>query len=194
MKSVAVETRPYRRNRIHPKKFAMWVACASMAMLFAAFTSAYVVRQAAGNWLEFRLPAPFFWSAGAILLSSLTLHLSFLNFKKGREAAYKGLLIISTLLGLTFMGLQYAGWLALTENGINLTGNPSGSFVYVISGVHAAHVLGGIAALLIALVHAFALKFKPSPGRALRFELTLIYWHFVDFLWIYLLVFFILQR
>ena len=172
----------------------MWVGCASMSMLFAAFTSAYVVRQAAGNWLEFRLPDAFFWSAGVMLFSSLVLHLAFVSFSRHREIPYKILLSLAAFLGLVFLGFQYSGWIALTEQGVSLTGNPSGSFVYVISGVHAAHVLGGIAALLVAVLHAFALPFQPSPGRKLRFELTLIYWHFVDLLWIYLLVFFILQR
>lgn len=194
MNTVAVEQSSYQRNRIHPKIFAMWVGCASMAMLFAAFTSAYVVRQAAGNWLEFRLPNEFFWSTGVILLSSLLLHISFLSFGKGNERIYKGTLSAATLLGLFFLGLQYAGWVALNDQGVSLTGNPSGSFIYVISGVHAAHVLGGLAALLVAILHAFALPFKPGPTRKLRFELTLIYWHFVDLLWLYLLVFFILQR
>lgn len=194
MNTVAVQQNMYQRSKIHPKIFAMWVGCASMAMLFAAFTSAYVVRQAAGNWLEFRLPDAFFWSAGVILLSSVLLHVSFVSFKAGKEFPYKVLLSLSTFLGLVFLALQYVGWNALTEQGVSLTGNPSGSFVYVISGVHAAHVLGGIAALLVAILHAFALPFQPGPGRKVRFELTLIYWHFVDLLWIYLLVFFILQR
>jgi cytochrome c oxidase subunit 3 len=77
--------------------------------------------------------------------------------------------------------------------GIELTTNPSGSFVYVISGLHAAHILGGIGALVIALIHAFVLKYKVTEGRKLRFEMTLTYWHFVDVLWIYLLLFFTLQ-
>jgi len=184
----------FRRNKIHPVKFALWVACASITMMFAAFTSAYMVRQAAGNWVEFRLPNMFFVSTAVILLSSVTLHGAYIAFKKESKRLYQSLLILTLILGLGFVVLQYEGWQALAAIGVELTGNPSGSFVYVISGVHAAHVLGGVAALLVALIHAFALKFKVTDKRKLRLELTLTYWHFVDLLWIYLLVFFILQR
>ena len=102
--------------------------------------------------------------------------------------------MLSFILGLAFVALQYQGWLDLTAIGVELTGNPAGSFIYVISGVHAAHVLGGLAAILVAMVQAFSLKYKVTKKRKLRFELTLIYWHFVDFLWIYLLLFFLSQQ
>lgn len=180
----------YRRSKIHPKKFALWVACASIMMMFAAFTSAYVVRQAAGNWLEFSLPDIFFFNTVVILLSSVTLHSSYLAFKRGNPKMYRGLLVVTLILGLAFLVLQYQGWQELAAIGVELTTNPSGSFVYVISGVHAAHILGGIAALVIASIHAFALPYKVTSGRKLRFSMTLTYWHFVDLLWVYLLLFF----
>jgi cytochrome c oxidase subunit 3 len=183
----------YRRNKIHPKKFALWVACASILMLFAAWTSAYIVRKASGNWLEFRLPDIFLVNTAVILLSSVTLQASYTAFKRGKEQLYRSLLVITAVLGLAFLVLQYQGWLALASIGVELTTNPSGSFVYVISGAHAAHILGGVAVLIIAMIHAFALPYKVTPARKLRFELTLTYWHFVDFLWVYLLLFFLMQ-
>jgi len=183
----------YSRSKIHPKKFALWVACASIMMMFAAFTSAYIVRQAAGNWLEFRLPDIFLYNTIVILLSSITLQGSYMAFKQGNTRLYRGLLVLTLILGLAFLVLQYEGWQALQAIGVELTTNPSGSFVYVISGVHAAHIVGGIAALVIAIIHAYALPHHVTAPRKLRFELTLIYWHFVDFLWVYLLLFFTLQ-
>jgi cytochrome c oxidase subunit III len=182
-----------RRNKIHPWRFALWAGCASIMMMFAAWSSAYVVRQAAGNWVEFKIPNLFFVSTAVIILSSVTLQLSFINFKKGKETPYKTLLIASFLLGITFVVLQYLGWQQLKNIGIPLTLNPSGDFFYVLTGFHALHVLGGIAVLIVALSHAFGLNFNPTTKRKLRFELTVTYWHFVDFLWIYLLSFLILQ-
>ena len=182
-----------RRNKIHPWKFALWAACASILMMFASLTSAYVVRHAAGNWLEFQLPNIFLVSAGVMILSSILLHFSYAYFKKGNERMYKLLLVAGSILGVVFLVTQYTGWLELTAMGVFLDGNPSGSFVYAISGLHAAHVLGGIAALTMALVHAFGLKFKVTEKRKIRFELTLTYWHFVDILWLYLLFFFMFQ-
>ncbi len=190
--SVAVSEQA-TRNRIHPHKFALWIACASITMMFMAWTSAYVVRQAAGNWLEFRLPNIFFINTAILLISSLTLHYSYSSFKRGKEMLYKTFLIASFVLGALFLVLQYVAWMELYDIGVALDGNPAGSFVYVFSGFHGLHILGGLAAIIVAIVHAFALKFKPTAKRKLRFELTLTIWHFLDFLWLYIITFIILQ-
>lgn len=186
-----VVNKPLGRNKIHPKKFALWVACASILMMFAALTSAYIVRRAGGNWLEFQLPSVFYLNTVTILASSITLHGSYLAFKKQNFNMYKLLLGISLILGIAFVVLQYQGWTVLSAEGVPLRTNPSGDFVYVLSAIHAVHVLGGIAALVVASLHAYTLPYKVTPARKLRFELTLTYWHFVDFLWLYLLVFLI---
>jgi len=186
--------RIHRRNNIHPHKFALWVGMSSIIMMFAALTSAYIVRQAAGNWLEYRMPGIFYINTIVILLSSFTLHGSYLSYKAGKESLYKGLLILSFILGIAFVVMQYIGWDELYQIGIYLTGNPSGAFFYVITGLHAVHVLGGISALVVAMVHAFALNFKVTNRRKNRFQLVLQYWHFVDLLWIYLFVFVLMQH
>jgi len=191
--SVVTVAQEETRSKIPAKKFALYVAFASIIMMFSAFTSAYIVRQAAGNWLEFQLPTIFYYNTAVIILSSVTLQAAYIGFKRGKTQLYRGLLAVTFVLGLAFVTLQYQGWLDMEAIGVELTGNPSGSFIYVISGVHAAHVLAGIAALAIALVHAFMLPHKVTKGRKLRFDLTLTYWHFVGFLWIYLIGFFSLQ-
>jgi cytochrome c oxidase subunit 3 len=182
------------RNKIHPQKFALLISCASVVMLFAALTSAYVVRQAAGNWLEFPLPSMFLFSTLVLLGSSVTLHFSFKGFQRGNSGIYRFLLLLTFILGILFIYLQYKGWMALVAIGVELGTNPSGSFLYVLSGLHAAHILGGLAAILVALLHAFILPYEITPKRILRFEMTQIYWHFVDILWIYIIVFLWLQQ
>jgi cytochrome c oxidase subunit 3 len=189
----AISSPEYNRSKIAPQKFALWVGIASIVMMFGAFTSAYVVRRSAGNWLEFRLPDIFFVNTAVIILSSLTLHYAYVSFKKGNEKWYKGLLITTFVLGILFVVLQYKGWEAMNAIGATFTVNPSSSFIYVISGLHAAHVLGGMAALVVAMVHAFVLPFKPTLRRRQRFELVCQYWHFVDVLWVYLIGFFMVQ-
>ena len=183
----------YNQSKIHPHKMALWVSIGSIIMMFAAFTSAYMVRRASGNWLEFKLPDIFMVNTVVILLSSVSIHLSFAGFKKGNERRYKSMLITTFFLGLLFVVLQYKGWEALTSMGATFTVNPSSSFIYVISGLHAAHVLGGIAALVVALTYAYVLPYKPTLRRRQRFELVVHYWHFVDILWVYLMVFFMVQ-
>lgn len=183
----------YNQSKIHPHKFALWIGIGSIIMMFAAFTSAYVVRRAAGNWLEFKLPDIFMVNTVVILLSSVTLHLAYTGFKQGKEQQYKYMLIATYVLGLAFVVMQYKGWEALTAMGATFTVNPSSSFIFVISGLHAAHVLGGIGALTVALTHAYILPYKRTLRRRQRFELVVQYWHFVDILWVYLMVFFMIQ-
>jgi cytochrome c oxidase subunit III len=182
----------YQQSKIHPHKFALWVAIGSIVMMFGSLTSAYVVRRSAGNWLEFKLPDIFFVSTGVILLSSVTLHTAYKAFLNGNEKRYKSLLLTTFILGLVFVILQYMGWQDMSAIGATFTANPSSSFIYVISGFHAAHVLGGIGALATALAHAYVLPYKPTERRKLRFNITLNYWHFVDLLWVYLILFFVL--
>lgn len=183
----------YRRNKIHPHQFALWVGLGTIIMMFVAMTSAYLVRRAAGNWYEFKLPDIFLLNTGVILLSSVTIQAAFHAFKKGREERYKNLLVMTFWLGIAFVVLQYQGWQAMNAIGATFTINPSSSFVYVISGLHAAHVLGGVTALSVALAHAYLLPFRPTERRTLRFRLVVQYWHFVDILWVYLFAFFLLQ-
>ena len=180
-----------RLMRFRSQRFGMYLAMAGIVMLFAALTSAYIVRRSAGNWLEFTLPAIFYWNTLVILTSSVTLHLSWTSFKRGLQGPYRIFLIATFVLGITFVVMQYLGWQQMTAEGLYLQVNPSASFIYVISGVHAAHIIGGVGALIVAMAHAIKLKFKVTSIRKHRFELVVIYWHFVDLLWLYLLVFFI---
>ncbi len=183
-----------RNNRINPLKFGLWLGMASIIMMFGALTSAFLVRQAAGNWLEFSLPSYFFVSTVVILISSVTLHQSFRLFKS-MNRSYVYYLLISFVLGLVFIICQYFGWMQLYNVGIDLKGNPSGGFLYVISGLHVAHVLGGLGAMAVALLNSQILKKKKiTPRRIVNYELTLHYWHFVDLLWVYLLIFLYLSR
>ena len=182
-------------RRIHPKKFALWMALISMVMFFSAFTSAYIVRKAAGNWLSFPIPEEFYVSTGAILASSVILHIAYKSFIDKNYVIYKLLLSMGFVLGVVFVALQYLGWLKLNEMGVFIHTNQSSSFTGLIVGAHALHVIGGITALLVCWIYAI----RPSTStwsekRQLRLELTFTFWHFVDILWIYLLVFFWVQQ
>ncbi len=176
----------------HPKKFALLLAMAGIIMMFSALTSAYIVRKAAGNWLEFKLPAIFLYNTLVLICSSVTAHLGYQAYKKNDVSRYRLFSAITFALGLFFLVLQVMGWEQLKGIGVPLDGNPSGSFIYVISGTHAAHVLGGLGALFLGMKTAFG-PFKQSSGRTLSIQLVNTYWHFVDALWIYLIIFFIVQ-
>lgn len=181
------------RRGIYPPLFALWLAMGGIIMMFGSLTSAYIVRQAAGNWLEFQMPKVFFISTVVMLISSVVLHVSYIAFRKGNALVYKIGLPLTLVLGMAFVALQYFGWNDLYNIGVPLDGNPGGSFFYVISGIHAAHVLGGVFALMVAVTHAFSLRFNPTEKRRRRFQLVLHYWHFVDLLWLYLFLFLLIQ-
>lgn len=183
---------------VHPQRFALWIGLASLTMLFAALTSAYIVRHEAGNWTEFSIPAPFFISAVIILISSGTMHWAVNAFKKDDLANYRLALSLTTTLALAFCATQYIGWQDLQKIGIYIEGNPSGSFVYVISFIHVLHVLIGVLLLAGALIRSHVIfknrakwvKWHVDNNKSIRIELLASYWHFVDILWLYLLAFF----
>jgi cytochrome c oxidase subunit 3 len=176
------------------KKFGLWIGLGSITMMFIALTSAYIVRRSAGNWVDFRLPNMFFISTIVILFSSMALELSYRSFMIGKEKVYRLWLMITLILGLLFCVTQYFGWQQLYDIGVPLNGNPSGSFIYAISGLHVAHVVGGIMALTVAVYHSVSLPYFVSDERQTRFKLVVQYWHYVDILWIYLLLFFLIFR
>ncbi len=183
-----------KKHALQSKKFGLWIGLGSITMMFVALTSAYIVRRSAGNWLEFKLPNMFFISTVVILISSMALELSYRAYNAHKEHVYKLWLFIALGLGLLFCLTQYWGWQQLYEIGVPLNGNPAGSFIYAISGLHVAHVVGGIMAILMAIYHAMSLPFFVSDERKNRFKMVLHYWHFVDILWIYLLLFFLVFR
>ncbi len=183
---------PKQPLAMNAKKFAMWLFLVSVGMLFAAFSSAYIVRQAEGNWVDFALPSLFYFTTAIIILSSISIQLAYFAAKKDDLKNVKLLVGVTTALGLAFLIGQVIGWKQLTEGSIYLVGNPSGSFVYILTGLHGAHLVGGIVYLLIVLFAAFRMKI--NSNNLLQLELCVTYWHFLGGLWIYLFVFLILNR
>ncbi|MCS6968701.1 MAG: cytochrome c oxidase subunit 3 [Cytophagales bacterium] len=175
---------------MHPKKFALWLFIVSIIMLFAGLTSAYIVRRAEGNWLEFELPRIFYYSTAVIIISSLTMHWAYVSAKKDELGKLKAGLWLTFLLGVVFLVLQWLGWVELVEMGVFFAGsqsNPAGSFLYVLSGLHGLHLIGGIIFLLIIL--AAAIRLEIHSKAMVRLEMCATYWHFMDILWVYLFVF-----
>lgn len=176
-----------KKRDIHPHKFALWVGMASMIMMFAGLTSAYIVKSNLANWEEVET-APAFWiSTVVILVSSLTIQMSVRAFKQREMAKYRLLISITGVLGVAFLVLQYYGFQWMWDHGVRLQGAGAGQFLYVIAGLHGLHVIGGVVALVITVIRAFygnTQRYNSTPV-----EILSSYWHFVDLLWIYLFVF-----
>ncbi len=195
------------RKKIHPQKFMMWIAMGSMAMAFAGLTSGYLVREAQGNWRYYSMPSLFWLSTIAVVISSITMIMGVKAFKARQMPRFRTLITITLLLGVAFGVLQLGGFYQLYHtaqlvriNGetlsqaapVRVDGNPSESFLFVIAGLHLAHMIGGIIGLLIVFIRAFRTKVKVY--NTIGLEIIGTYWHFVDILWVYLFVFFLANQ
>ncbi|MET6999547.1 cytochrome c oxidase subunit 3 [Chitinophaga defluvii] len=187
-----MQTMSVQRKKIHPHKYSLWIAMGSMTMMFIGFTSAYVVKRAQANWLAFELPHIFWLSTAIILISSLTVHLALKQFKLRNMIRYKQLITLTAFLGVAFAVCQVMGFKQMASSGLPLDGPVSASFIYVILGVHILHVLGGVVALLVMFARAYRTRIRSYS--AVPIEVAATYWHFVDVLWIYLLIFLSIAR
>ncbi|UYQ92572.1 cytochrome c oxidase subunit 3 [Chitinophaga horti] len=182
-----------QKNKIHPHKFSLWIAMGSITMMFIGFTSAYVVKRSQANWQAFELPSIFWISTLVILASSLTMHLALRQFRLRNMRSYKQLITLTAILGVLFTVSQVFGFADMMQRNLPLINGPvSAGFIYVIVAVHILHVLGGVVALLIMFFRAFRTRIRSYS--AVPVEVAAAYWHFVDILWIYLLVFLSLAR
>ena len=206
---------PHRYERVSTRKFILWLGIVSIIMLFAGLTSAYIVRQGEGKWVNFELPSLFMVSTAMIVLSSVTLQWAIVSVKKNNLGAMNLALVLTAVFGFGFLLFQYLSWKQLVEGGIHLVGtvkditmnyeyiragtenpadiqNVAGSFLYAITGLHIVHLLGGIIALCVVLWRAARKKYSATNYEGI--SLCATYWHFLDGLWIYLYLFLIFIR
>lgn len=177
---------------INPTKFVVWLLIVASVMLFASFTSAYIVRRGEGNWLLFDIPSVFAYSTIIVVLSSVAIQWAYSAAKRDELGQVKIALFSTLALGIAFCISQWMGWKALVANNIHFVGNPAESFFYVISGVHLAHMIGGIIFLLVVIGNA--LTQNVHKKNTLSLNLCVTYWHFLGAAWIYLYFFLLLNR
>jgi cytochrome c oxidase subunit 3 len=197
-------------RRLRRARLGLAVGAIGIAMVFVSFTSAYIVRQGlptldphtntlVHDWFPLSLPALLFFNTGLLMISSVTVEMarrqveqsatpqrtaSFPNFFAGREGTILWL-ALTVVLGLSFLRGQWMVWRELEASGFYVATNPSSSFVYLLTGTHGAHLLGGIFALLAA--GATILFRRSAESRVVVLDVTAWYWHFMTLLWIYVL-------
>jgi cytochrome c oxidase subunit 3 len=180
-----------QRNRLHPRKLMMWMAMASMFMVFAGLTSAFILQSGSAKWVIFKLPIAFWFSTVVIMASSYTMSKAVTFFKSREKQRYKTFVSFTLILGILFIALQLLGFADLYKQNITLQGSASNGFLFIISGLHIAHMVGAIIALVIVYLTAFRKKVKTYNSTSI--EIMSLFWHFVDGLWIYLFIFFLLN-
>ena len=168
----------------------LMVLLAATTMAFAAFTSAFVVRRGISNdWVALPLP-PIVWVNTAILLgSSLLLELARRALKTGRRTGFNRYWTVGTVLGALFLVGQALAWLQLNREGIFVATNPSSSFFYLLTAAHGLHIVGGLSALVY--VDVQALRLRLGPGKRTAVDVSALFWHFVDGLWLFLMALFL---
>jgi cytochrome c oxidase subunit 3 len=197
-------------ERLRRYRLGLMVGLAAVVMLFVSFTSAYVVRQGLGNydaasqtyitdWRPLSLPM------GLLLLNTFLLLASSFTIEMARRAAFAEAAVapitempgiakdqkhgvpwlpITVILGLGFLSGQVMAWHDLGRRGFYMASTPSSSFFYVLTGVHAIHLFGGVVAMLYALAAVF--RSRPLERRRIVVDVTAWYWHFMALLWLYI--------
>lgn len=176
---------------IRAKKMMLWFGIVSLTMGFAGWTSAYIVSSKRDDWIsDLELPQAFFMSTAIIILSSITYILAKRAVKKSNQKQATVFLVTTLVLGITFIVLQFMGFSQMLENGYYFTGPTSNikmSYVFLLAAVHIAHVVAGLITLLVVMVQQ--LRGKYTAQKMLGMELGATFWHFLDFIWVYLIVF-----
>jgi cytochrome c oxidase subunit 3 len=175
------------------KKFIIWLFVVSSTIMFAGWTSYYIVFAASkskGHGLV--LPDMFLYSTAVLLISSICLFLSARAFRNGQVSTQKTFLWATLLLGVVFGYLQVEAWVSLYQSGAFLVNNNAAiSLIYIVSGIHLLHIFAGLLLILSTLLGTYG---KISSERLqFRMEVSSIFWHFIDILWIYLYVFLLLN-
>ena len=197
-------------RRLRRARLGLAVGAIGIVMVFVSFTSAYIVRQGlptldphsntlVHDWFPLSLPALLFFNTGLLMISSVTVELArrqvesfarpsrtatLANFFAGRQGTLL-CLALTAVLGLSFLRGQWMVWRELQASGFYVATNPSSSFVYLLTGTHGAHLLGGIFSLLAA--GATVLFRRSAESRVVVLDVTAWYWHFMTLLWIYIL-------
>ena len=167
----------------------LYVLLAASTMLFAAFTSAMVVRRGLSNdWVSLHKPSILWINTLVLLTSSAMLELARRALRRHERSRFNTFWTAGTTLGLLFLCGQALAWLQLRAAGVYVATNPSGAFFYILTASHAVHLIGGVTALLYVDVQALRLRLGPSKRTAI--DVSTLFWHFLDGLWLYLMLLF----
>ncbi|MGI4874939.1 MAG: cytochrome c oxidase subunit 3 [Janthinobacterium lividum] len=180
----------------HPQRVILILLIFSFLMVFAGWTSGYIVRRDEGNWREFDLPRIFILSTVLVTLSSAAIQWAYYAAKKDEIRRVQIGLALTLGLGLAFLFSQWAAWTNLVHETNTFFGgadaNPSGSFLYVLTGWHAFHIVSGL--IFVAVVLWRSLKYQVHSRAMLSIGNAVIYWHFLGILWWYLYLFLLLNH
>ena len=196
--------------RLRRARLGLFVGVVGIIMIFVSFASAYIVRQGlptfdsrtnslVHDWIPVRLPRLLLINTCVLLLSSITIELARRQASSNafltQDASIPGVsthggektswLTMTVVLGLMFLAGQAMAWRELAASGFYVSATPSSSFVFLLTGMHGVHLLGGVIALLI--VGAASLLRRSTQSQSIWLDVTGWYWHFMALLWVSIL-------
>ena len=165
----------------------LYVLLAASVMVFVSLTGAFVFRRGlSGDWASVPKPPILFLNTAVLLASSFALEVARRALKAGLRSKFNAWWTAGALLGVLFLFGQALAWQQLKDRGVYVASNPSSSFFYILTASHAFHLVGGVAALIYVAVQS--LRFSQGPARQTLIDISAIFWHFLDGLWVYLMV------
>ena len=188
----------YQNMAFHPFNVLLTLTLISLGALFLTLTISFVYSRIQSELPPIKLPSLFIFNTLVLLGSSATMLWAKRSYLKDDTKSYQNALLTTIIISVIFMILQFVAWRQLFAQDIFINSNVSASYLYVISGLHFAHIIGGLPFLIIFLVKAYKKMKEPvsvlvyfsDPEKRLKLRLLTIYWHFLDALWIYLVLFF----
>lgn len=173
-----------RRYAVH---FGVWCFLATVTMLFAAFSSSYIVRQAGTDWDPTPLPNVLWFNTALLVLSSVALEVARRDARRGRMSGARTGLTATVILGIGFVIGQFGAWRDLVAAGYYLPTSPHASFFYILTALHAAHLVAGML-LLLYVTGRVSLSARRDDAEEMPFLLGIgaTFWHFFGALWVYL--------
>jgi cytochrome c oxidase subunit 3 len=186
----------------HPKNILLFLTLAGLTMLFLSLSFAYVYTRSLSKLPPLQLPWLFYVNTLVLLGSSYTLWQSKKAYLEDRTDKYQLTLYVTIILSIIFLILQGIAWYSLFSRQITIQSDNTAGYLYVISGLHFLHVVAGLPFLIYFSIQAKKYMIEPvsvlvyfsDPHKRLNLRLISIYWHFLDILWIYLMVFFVLNK
>ena len=191
-------------ERLPPLLMAGYLGMLAIAIMFAILIAAYVQARVTSGVPTglYALPRYFSLSTIVLLISSYTISQAPRLYAQDNLTSLTRCLVATLLMGCIFSGLQVLGWRELLQNGVAFRGEgsrSSGQFLYLISALHVAHLLGGmllLLALVLRVTHAGrdavrSLVFIRNPYHQRHLRLLGTYWHFIDVLWVVLFAVFL---
>lgn len=183
------------------EKVGMFLLLLSLTMLFLAFSIGYVFTRNQNGAEGVYLPPIFILNSFILLASSWFIHKANIAYKEDNTKGYQNALTITMALTILFMGAQLVGWFGFRDALVGENIGNGVNYLYAISGLHFAHIVGGLPFLSVFLYNAYKKMEEPmtvllyfsDPVKQMHLQLLTIYWHFLDGLWIFLVLFFLLN-